>query len=67
MLGPGQEKDDLRVNTDPPVDINLGCRQVGRLCLAPTGPGRSGQSGGGQRPALVSRESDSQWRAPGWL
>lgn len=28
---------------------------------------RSGQSGGGQRLEVVSRESDSQWRAPGLL
>lgn len=32
VLGPGQEKDDLRINTDPPLDMNLGCREVGRPC-----------------------------------
>lgn len=37
MLGPGQEKDDLRINTDPPVQMNLGCREIGRLCPSPHG------------------------------
>lgn len=32
MLGPAQEKDDFRINTDPPVQMNLGGRQIGRLC-----------------------------------
>lgn len=27
VLGPGQEKDELRINTDPPADFNLGCRE----------------------------------------
>lgn len=65
MLGPGQEKDDLRINTDPPVDMNLGCREVGRLLRGTQG--RRGQSRGGQGPEVVSRERDSQWRAPGLL
>lgn len=30
VLSPGQEKDELRINTDPPVDLNLGCRKGGR-------------------------------------
>lgn len=29
VLGPGQEKDDLRINTDPPVYLNLGYSKVG--------------------------------------
>ena len=30
VLGPGQEKDELRINTDPPVGLNLSCREVGQ-------------------------------------
>lgn len=59
VLGPGQEEDELRINTDPPVDMNLGCREGGRDFLdAPWSLGEN-EVGRERREEMVTRERGS--------
>lgn len=62
--GKGRLKDKHRPARGHELGLQRGWQT---LPVAHGAPGRSGQSGGGQRPEVVSRESDSQWRAPGSL
>lgn len=45
VLCPGQEKDDLKINTAPPVDLNSGLQRGGLDCPSPGGPWSLGGEG----------------------
>ena len=58
VLCPGQEKDDLKINTAPPVDLNSGLQRGGLDGPSPGGPWSLG--GEGEKLALT------QLWAVGW-
>lgn len=45
VLCPGQEKDDLKINMAPPVDLNSGLQRGGLDCPSPGGPWSLGEKG----------------------
>ena len=50
VLCPGQEKDNLKINRAPPMDLNSGLQRGGHDCPslgAPRSWGRRGEAGGG--------------------